>query len=97
LLYKTLVAHGKNSGLNLAADFSNTGSSLKSSLGFYITAETYYGKHDYSLRLDGQEAGINDNARKRAIVIHGADYVSKNFIKTHKRSGRSCGCPILIG
>ncbi len=95
LLYKTLVAHGKNTGLNLAVDFSNLGSSLKSSPGFYATAETYQGKHGYSLRLDGLEQGINDNARKRAIVIHGADYVSKSFIKMHKRLGRSWGCPAV--
>ncbi|MCD4731869.1 MAG: murein L,D-transpeptidase catalytic domain family protein [Bacteroidales bacterium] len=95
LLYKTLVAHGKNTGLNLAVDFSNKGSSLKSSPGFYSTAETYVGKHGYSLRLDGLEAGINDNARKRAIVIHGANYVSKGFIKAHNRLGRSWGCPAV--
>lgn len=95
LLCKTLVAHGKNSGLNLAADFSNMGSSLKSSPGFYATAETYFGKHGYSLRLDGLEAGINDNARKRAIVMHGANYVSKGFIKAHNRLGRSWGCPAV--
>lgn len=95
LLYKSLVAHGKNTGLNLAVDFSNKGSSLKSSPGFYSTAETYHGKHGYSLRLDGLESGINHNARNRAIVMHGADYVSKSFIKTHKRLGRSWGCPAV--
>jgi len=95
LLFKTLVAHGKNTGLNLAVNFSNTGSSLKSSPGFYITAETYHGKHGYSLRLDGLEKGINDNARTRAIVMHGANYVSKDFIKAHMRLGRSWGCPAV--
>lgn len=95
LLYKTLVAHGKNTGLNLAVDFSNTASSLQSSPGFYATAETYHGKHGYSLRLDGLEAGINDNARQRAIVIHGANYVSTSFIKAHNRLGRSWGCPAV--
>lgn len=95
LIYKTLVAHGKNTGLNLAVDFSNLSSSLKSSPGFYSTAETYRGKHGYSLRLDGLEAGINDNARSRAIVIHGANYVSKSFVKTHNRLGRSWGCPAV--
>lgn len=95
LVYKTLVAHGKNTGLNLAVNFSNAGSSLKSSPGFYTTAETYHGKHGYSLRLDGLEKGINDNARNRAIVMHGANYVSKDFIKTHKRLGRSWGCPAV--
>jgi len=95
LLYKTLVAHGKNTGFNLAVDFSNKASSLKSSPGFYTTAETYNGKHGYSLRLDGLEAGINDNARQRAIVIHGASYVSTSFIKAHNRLGRSWGCPAV--
>jgi len=95
LLYKTLVAHGKNSGMNLAVDFSNIRSSLQSSPGFYTTAETYHGKHGYSLRLDGMETGINDNARNRAIVMHGANYVSKSFIKSHNRLGRSWGCPAV--
>lgn len=95
LKFHTLVSHGKNTGENHAVHFSNKPKSLKSSLGFYKTAETYYGKHGYSLRLDGLEDGINNNARKRAIVIHGADYVSKNFIKKHGRLGRSFGCPAL--
>ena len=95
LLYTSYVAHGKNSGKNYAKHFSNQPGSKKSCLGFFVTAETYYGKHGYSLRLDGVEKGINDNARKRLIVIHGAEYVSQEFINTHGRLGRSWGCPAL--
>ena len=95
LLFQTFVAHGKNSGVNSATQFSNRSGSLKSSLGFFITAETYYGKHGYSLRLDGMEKGINDNARKRTIVVHGAKYVSNEFIKKYSRLGRSWGCPAV--
>lgn len=95
VLFHTLVAHGKNTGLGMATDFSNVNSSHKSSLGFYLTAETYFGKHGLSLRLDGQEKGINNNARTRAIVIHGADYATKSFVKKAGRLGRSYGCPAV--
>lgn len=95
LLYLTFVAHGKNTGLNIATKFSNTNRSLQSSLGLYQTGEPYQGKHGYSLRLDGLEKGFNDNARSRAIVIHGAEYVSEDFIESHGRLGRSWGCPAL--
>lgn len=95
ILYHILVAHGKNSGEQYAEDFSNDNRSLMSSPGFYKTAETYYGKHGYSLKLDGLEEGINDHARERLIVIHGAYYVSDNFILKHGRLGRSWGCPAL--
>ncbi len=95
VLYNTYVAHGRNSGNEFATTFSNTSSSYKSSLGFYATGEIYNGKHGESLRLDGLEAGINNNARDRAIVMHAADYVSTSFIKQNKRLGRSLGCPAL--
>jgi len=95
ILFKTLVAHGKNSGEITPEYFSNLRDSQQSSLGFFLTAETYNGKHGYSLSLDGIEPGINDNARTRSIVIHGADYVSLDFIKEYGRLGRSWGCPAL--
>jgi len=95
IIFHTLVAHGKNSGEDYASSFSNTIDSNKSSLGFFTTGETYIGQHGLSLKLDGLEKGINDKARQRAIVVHGADYVSKNFIAEHNRLGRSQGCPAL--
>jgi hypothetical protein len=82
VIYNTLVAHGKNSGLAMANSFSNQPSSLKSSPGFYITGQTYNGSNGYSLRLEGLDRGYNDNAFERAIVMHGADYVSSSFIKS---------------
>ncbi|RZM11499.1 MAG: murein L,D-transpeptidase catalytic domain family protein, partial [Pedobacter sp.] len=95
VLYNSLVSHGRNSGDEFATSFSNEGSSFKSSLGFYATGEIYQGKHGSSLRLDGLEKGINNNARSRGVVIHAADYVCDNFIKQHRRLGRSQGCPAL--
>ncbi len=94
IVYKSLVAHGRNSGYEFATRFSNKVSSFQSSLGFYKTAETYSGKHGFSLRLDGLETS-NSNARSRAIVIHGADYVSQDFIRKNGKLGRSLGCPSL--
>ncbi len=95
ILFKTLVAHGKNSGKEMAEKFSNAASSFASSIGFYVTSGTYSGKHGYSLRLNGCEHGFNDNAYKRAIVVHGADYVSESFIQQNGFLGRSHGCPAI--
>ena len=95
ILFKTLVAHGHNSGLNYATDFSNEEESHKSSLGFYVTGSTYTGANGYSLKLNGCEKGINDNAGIRAIVLHGADYVSDAFIRSTGYLGRSYGCPAV--
>ena len=95
VLFQTLVAHGRNTGEEFANNFSNTPESFKSSLGFYVTGEVYNGKHGVSLKLDGLEKGLNNNARNRAVVLHGADYVSESFIKNHKRLGRSQGCPAV--
>jgi hypothetical protein len=94
IIHKSIVAHGRNSGGEFAKYFSNKIGSFKSSIGFYRTAETYHGKHGLSLRLDGLEYS-NNNARKRAIVIHAADYVSSVFIQKNGRLGRSLGCPSL--
>lgn len=95
ILFNSLVAHGRNTGEEFASAFSNLNSSFKSSLGFYSTGEIYQGKHGASLRLDGLENGVNDNARERGVVMHGADYVSESFIRDHKRLGRSQGCPAV--
>lgn len=95
MLFQSIVAHGKNSGFDIPNKFSNTYSSLQSSLGFYKTAETYFGHFGYALRLDGIEKGFNSNARGRGIVMHGAKYVNEAFGKTQGRMGRSYGCPAL--
>lgn len=95
LLYFTLVAHGKNSGEVNCTRFSNTPKSLKSSPGFFLTAESYSGRYGYSLRLDGLEPGINDQARPRAIVIHGAEYVCQRYVDDYGYIGKSYGCPAL--
>lgn len=95
VLFHTYVAHGRNSGQEFAEHFSNANSSFQSSLGFYKTLGTYQGKHGLSLRLEGLEKGINDRALERAIVMHGADYVSETFIKNTGRLGRSLGCPAV--
>lgn len=95
LLFNTYVAHGRNSGKEYARRFSNSPESHMSSLGFYVTQETYYGEHGLSLKLQGEEKGINDNAESRAIVIHPADYVSEHTLKSLGYLGRSYGCPAL--
>ena len=95
LLWRELVAHGKNTGENWATTFSNRNGSKQSSLGLFRTGETYHGGNGYSLRLHGLEPGVNDLALKRLIVMHGADYVSEGFIRRVGRLGRSWGCPAL--
>lgn len=95
LLYAEHVAHGKGSGDNYAHAFSNRHGSHQSSLGLFVTAETYYGRNGYSLRMDGLEPGINDRARERAIVMHGADYVNPALARNFGRLGRSWGCPAV--
>ncbi len=95
LLLRDLVAHGKNSGNDEATAFSNIEGSHQSSIGLFKASESYRGMHGYSLRLDGLEPGINDLARQRAIVIHGADYVNNNWVDQYGRIGRSHGCPAV--
>src|SRR5258705_3260247 len=96
VLYNTYVAHGKNSGKEMANSFSNSPSSNKSSLGFYKTLGAYIGHHGVSLKLEGLEKGINDNAYERAIVMHGADYVNPAYIPVQGYIGRSQGCPAVM-
>lgn len=95
VLFKELVSHGQGSGDALATRFSNTPDSHQSSLGLFRTMNSYYGRNGYSLRLDGLEPDVNDHAMERAIVIHGADYVSEDFIDKTGRLGRSYGCPAV--
>jgi hypothetical protein len=95
VLWRELVAHGQGTGENYATAFSNQEGSHQSSLGLFLTESTYEGSNGYSLRLRGLEPGVNDRARERAIVIHGAPYVSAEFVREHGRLGRSWGCPAL--
>ena len=95
ILFQTVVAHGKKSGGEFARSFSNKPSSRKSSLGFYITENTYLGSNGYSLKLKGAEKGINDKAMARAIVMHGADYANEDAINNKTYLGRSYGCPAI--
>lgn len=95
ILFRELVAHGKNSGGNVASFFSNSPGSLATSLGLFVTAEPYVGSNGYSLRLKGLEAGVNDRAMDRAIVMHGAPYVSRAAVRALGRLGRSWGCPAV--
>jgi hypothetical protein len=94
VLMNTYVAHGKNSGVSYAENFSNRPESLQSSLGFYVTKGTYFGKHGLSLKLSGQEPGFNNNAESRAVVVHGANYIGENRLNS-PYMGRSFGCPAV--
>jgi hypothetical protein len=95
LLFRELVAHGKNSGGDRPTFFSNESGSLATSLGLFVTADTYHGGNGYSLRLRGLEEGVNDMAWDRMIVMHGASYVSRQAVKALGRLGRSWGCPAV--
>ncbi|GMQ45942.1 murein L,D-transpeptidase catalytic domain family protein [Vibrio sp. 10N] len=95
LVFNTYVSHGVNSGEKTATKFSNIINSRKTSLGTFLTDSTYYGSNGYSLRLDGLSKGVNDNARERYIVVHGADYANESFLKQNGYLGRSWGCPAL--
>ena len=95
LVYEERVAHGQGSGVNFATAFSNEDESHQTSLGLFVTDTTYVGRNGYSLRLDGLDRGVNDRARDRAIVMHGAPYVSDAFVKANGRLGRSWGCPAV--
>lgn len=95
VLFNTYVAHGQGSGADMATSFSNNNNSHKSSLGFYVTGDTYQGEHGLSLRLQGMDRGFNDAALQRGIVVHGANYVSEDFIAGNIHLGRSWGCPAV--
>lgn len=95
LLFNTYVSHGRNSGQEYAEYFSNENESYMTSIGFYVTDNTYYGKHGLSLKLEGLDEGFNTNARDRCIVMHGAEYATEDFIEQAGRLGRSLGCPAV--
>jgi hypothetical protein len=95
VLFQELVAHGRNSGWDLAVSFSNDDGTYMSSLGAFVTGSTYDGKNGYSLRLRGTEPKLNDRAEARAIVMHGAPYVDEVIALKHGRLGRSLGCPAI--
>ena len=95
ILLNSLVSHGINSGLEYATSFSNNENSFKSSLGLYVTGESYLGKNGLSLKLDGVEKGVNDHARDRGVVVHGAYYANPNILSTQNYLGRSQGCPAI--
>jgi hypothetical protein len=95
LVFNTYAAHGSGSGMTMATKFSNQPNSYQSSLGFYVTGETYNGKHGQSLRLNGEEEGFNDNALERGVVMHSAAYVDESVVAAQGRIGRSQGCPAL--
>ena len=95
VLINTYVAHGRNSGTEFAYSFSNNSRSHKSSLGFYVTENTYFGDHGLSLKIHGLERGFNDRANGRAIVVHGSDYVGAEYLQGNPYNGRSFGCPAV--
>ncbi len=95
VLVNTYVAHGRNSGTEFARSFSNSPSSHKSSLGFYVTQGTYYGNNGLSLKIRGMEKGFNDRALGRNIVVHGSQYVGPDFLEMNQFCGRSYGCPAV--
>jgi len=95
IAFQELVAHGKNSGLDIPTEFSDAIGSETSSIGVFLTGQTYFGHHGLSLKLNGLEQGFNAHAAERAIVLHPADYVSEQFVKIHGRLGRSWGCPAV--
>jgi len=95
VLFNTYVAHGQGSGDEYAEDFSNDFNSHQSSLGFYVTGDTYDGDHGTSLHLTGMDNGFNDAAYDRGIVVHGAEYVCDKFISANQKLGRSWGCPAV--
>ncbi|HZE83151.1 MAG TPA: murein L,D-transpeptidase catalytic domain family protein, partial [Puia sp.] len=95
LLYRTYVAHGQNSGAEFASSFSNEPESFKSSLGFYVTRRTYWGKNGLSLKIEGVDTGYNDLAGKRNIVLHGSTYVSQKYMSNFGSIGTSLGCPAI--
>jgi hypothetical protein len=95
LLYRTYVAHGENSGDEYATSFSNENDSYKSSLGFYLTEQTYMGRNGLSLRLNGVDTGYNDMAFKRQIVLHGSPYVCDKYMEAYGTLGTSLGCPAI--
>jgi len=95
LVFDEWVSHGRGSGQTMATSFSNLPESNMSSLGLFRTGEAYIGKHGLSLRLDGLDRGVNDRARERAIVMHGAAYVNAAVAKIQGYLGRSLGCPAV--
>ena len=95
VVYEELVAHGQGSGGNVATKFSNVPDSHQTSIGLFVTDNAYVGRNGYSLRLNGLDAGFNDRARERAIVMHGAPYVNGGIGKALGRLGRSHGCPAV--
>ncbi|HEY4155442.1 MAG TPA: murein L,D-transpeptidase catalytic domain family protein [Puia sp.] len=95
LLYNTYVSHGMNSGVEYATSFSNRPESYKSSLGFFLTTKTYFGRNGLSLKVKGLEKGYNDLAARRHIVLHGSDYITQDYLKDNGEMGRSLGCAAM--